>query len=252
MTINGHFVNGLANGAWDKTLMSNGGTIPIHQHQEFLNGIPNGEWYEETNGKRSYSHFFKNGKADSLWIDFNSKEKRYDKIETSYRNGFKNGKNVYYKNNSASTSFNYLNGKLDGEFETRSSFIYGESGNFDMVIKGEFKNGVLINELMVYTLDLVTKKMSLTKKIEFNNNIKCSEYHSNGNLKTLIEFEPNDEIKVSMSSIFGEIHLSPKIANCNRLDGMPCDYKKIIFNELGKIESTEYVGSNEYMKQKNK
>lgn len=251
LTIKGNFINGLLNGNWDKIEEEKNETI--HTHKEFILGIPNGEWYEEINGKKMYSHFFKSGKPNGLWTTFLRKESSayylFDKVEINYINGTRNGLTIYSKGNVVKCRFNYLNGVMNGEFIAHGDFLRCFEEKFELILNGEFSNGRLVNNLEVFKFDKATKKTYLWRKLEISPIIRYSEYSSNGKIKILFEFESIKEYKILLREIYGRLNFSNEIINCNQVNGIPCNCKKLTYDEQGKVIKVEYFGTEDYIKE---
>lgn len=229
----------------------------IHTHQEFILGIPNGEWYEEVNGKKIYSHIFKNGKPNGLWTTFLRKEESpnsrvHDKIEINYTNGVRNGLTVFSKDNIVKCSFNYLNGVMDGKFIADGDFLGCYEEKFALILNGEFSNGKLVNNLDVFKYDKITKSTYLWRKLEILEKTKYSEFYPNGNLKSVFEYEPNNEKIVLLKEIYGKFNFI-SVVGCNSVEGMiSCNCKKMTYDEQGKVVKVEYFGSDDYLKKNTK
>jgi antitoxin component YwqK of YwqJK toxin-antitoxin module len=226
----GLFINGLANGSWDKTEIHQ--NRKIHIHQEFLNGIPNGEWYEEVDGIKWYSHTFFNGKPNGIWTDNFDKNK---KRETEYKNGVKNGICKTSKNDKIEQLYYYKDGIIDGDY-----FEYKEN---ILVKKGSYNMGVPNKIWEIYKIDKTSKARYLALKYDFSNStqIFISEYNENGKSKKTKVYEHTNNIVIG-----GRYK---EIIFCPQTNGV-CDCKTITYFINGNIEKIVYSGSKEYLANK--
>jgi antitoxin component YwqK of YwqJK toxin-antitoxin module len=227
----GFFVNGLANGSWDRTEMRQNRIT--HTHQEFLNGIPNGEWYEEVDGIRWYSHTFLNGKPNGIWTDNIDKNK---KRETEYKNGAKNGICKTTKNDKIEQLYYYSNGIINGDYFEYSSNTLVKKGSYDMGKPNKIWE--------TYKIDKTTKIRYLAYHYNFSNilQVKISEYYSNSKLKKIEIYENNGDLIIGGTS-------SSRIVNCNQNNGV-CNKETKTYFANGNVEKNVYSGSKEYLANK--
>lgn len=229
-TVSGHFLNGLANGSWDRT--ENHPNGKIHIHQEFLNGMPHGEWFEEVDGIKWYNHSFLNGKPNGLWIDNLDINK---KRETEYKNGVKNGICKTSKNDKIEQLYYYKDGIIDGNY-----FEYKEN---ILVKKGSYNMGVPNKIWEIYKIDKTSKARYLVLKYDFSNStqIIISESYSNGKPKKMQVYEYKSNIIIGGSS--------RSIIDCNQNEG-GCDSKTTTYFNNGNIEKIVFSGSESYLNNK--
>lgn len=226
----GFFVNGLASGSWDKTEIHQNGKI--HIHQEFLNGIPHGEWYEEHNGIKLYSHVFLNGKPNGLWFDNFRNKKR----ETNYENGCKNGVCKTTVDGEIEQLYYYSNGIVNGDYFEYSSNTLVKKGSYDMGKPNDIWE--------IYKIDKTTKIRYLAYYYDFSNilQVKISEYYSNSKPKIIEIYENNGDLIIGGGS-------SSRIVNCPQNNGV-CDCKTTTYFINGNIDKIVYGGSESYLNNK--
>jgi antitoxin component YwqK of YwqJK toxin-antitoxin module len=229
-TIIGNFKNGLADGAWDVTETIQNKTR--HVHQEFRNGIPNGEWYEEHNGIKWYSHVFLNGKPNGLWLDNFRNKKR----ETEYKNGCKNGVCKTTVDGEIEQLYYYSNGIINGE--------YFEYSNNTLIKKGSYDMGKPNKIWETYKIDKTTKIRYLAYQYDFSNilKVKITENYSNSKPRKIEIYENNGDL------IFGGVS-SNKIVSCNQNNGV-CNKETITYFANGNTDKIVYGGSKEYLANK--
>lgn len=224
----GNFKNGLADGAWDETETMQNNTR--HVHQEFLNGIPNGEWYEEHNGIRFYTHVFLNAKPNGLWLDNFRNKKR----ETEYINGFKNGVCKTIVDGEIVQLYYYSNGIVNGDYFEYSSNALVKKGSYDMGKPNKIWE--------IYKIDKITKIRYLAYHYDFSNilKVKITENYSNSKPKKIEIYENNDDLIIGGGS-------SNKIVDCNLGE---CNKETTTYFVNGNTDKIKYSGSKEYLANK--
>lgn len=226
----GFFVNGLANGNWDKTVTRQNRII--HIHQEFLNGIPNGNWYGEVDGIKLESRSFLNGKPHGIWTNIGHQ----GKIEVSYSNGVKNG---IYKltnsNNKVERASYYTNGIMNGDY------LIDEN---NCLVKGSFNMGQPNKKWEIYLFNKTTKTKYLAYSYDFSSstNIIYTKYYNNGKPKEIIDYENNNNVVVNSERL-------ERMIFCPQTDGV-CDCKRTTFYTNGSVEKVVYFGSASYLSNK--
>lgn len=226
----GFFVNGLANGSWDKTVMRQNRIL--HTHQEFLNGIPHGEWFEEVDGIKWYNHSFLLGKPNGLWVEYLGKSK---KRETEYKNGAKNGICKTTISNKIEQLFYYTNGIINGD--------YFEFRDDQIMKKGSYYMGVPNKKWEIYKINKTNNTRYLAFDYDFSNatQIFISEYYQNGKPKKTKIYEHTNNIVIGGSY--------SEIISCPQNNGV-CDCKTTTYFINGNIDKIVYGGSESYLNNK--
>lgn len=181
LSVTGNFKNGLANGPWDSYQLNPiNNQVVKHLHENFINGIPHGEWYLEIDGKKLTSYVFSNGKPDGYMYDeyFIANDGR--KLEIEYKNGYINGSLRLYYHGQLMKSTNYSNGILNGNyFENQRD---RSNNSIFLSKKGSFINGRPAGICEFYDTDAKIKYLS--KKVQILNASEAIiiEYDSHGRI----------------------------------------------------------------------
>lgn len=233
--ITGSFNNGLANGSWEKYITQNKENEPknCHFHQNFINGIPHGEWYTEIDGKKTNICKFNFGKADGLWIQIRLDQKsgaELSKSEIEYKNGLKNGNYRVYSHGYLMISCSFSDGLLNGEYLTYS--LDRSNQKTFLKEKRAYSNGKPIGLWEFYGENEAS--VSQVKYIDSSKIILIEKLGS----KTIEEIylQEKDTAERGNCLNFSDFFL-PKDFSCNR--------KTTTFYN-GKVKRIEYFGTEKY------
>ena len=238
--ITGNFKNGLAIGSWDKfeTEKKNNIITKTHSHQNYLNGMPDGEWFTEKDGVKIISSSFSNGKAHGKWLITRYEGKNEIKQEIEYKDGFLDGPYRMYYDSQLISSGEFVKGLRDGTFvqyciksnKNCKNDILGQE-NYSMGKRYGTSNFYSIKEDFLYKI-----------KYDDTSEVVLSIHGKNNELLLLATF----------SDKLGEIMLRNGFrGSCFRgheyiLHNFSCNSKIISYHQNGKIKKIEFFGTEEF------
>lgn len=235
----GTFNNGLANGFWDKyeTIRKNNVLIKFHYHQNYNNGVPQGEWYTEEDGKKIRSSFFINGKAHGKWVFKDYEKGKEIRREVGFKDGFKDGNYSWYIDNQLFQSFEFCKGVLSGDV---LKYSYTEP---------KYSNGKKYETIY------------LSLKAQYKNGNPCGNwefYRENGDLSYKIQYKNSSEIAITLYA--SKIH--PKIEKvyfeddeiiennkCTKIyfpNNFSCNHRTTTYFKNGIVNSVCYYGTETF------
>jgi antitoxin component YwqK of YwqJK toxin-antitoxin module len=226
----GTFNNGLANGFWDKyeTIRKNNVVVKIHSHQNYNNGVPQGEWYTEEDGKITKTSFFLHGKAHGKWV-FKDFEKEVEvKREMEFKDGFKDGKFYLYRDNQLFQSFEFYKGILNGAVLV---YFTKDKTNY-LSRKAQYKNGNPFGNWEFYS-----ENGDLSYKILYKNSSEIAITLYDSKIQPMIEkvyFEDDEIIENSQCT---NIYF-PKNFSCN--------HRTTTYFKNGNVNSVCYYGTETF------
>lgn len=244
VNITGNFKNGLANGSWDKFEIEKKNNIIIktHYHQNYLNGIPDGEWYTEKNGVKIISSFFSEGIADSKWLIIDNEGKNEVKKEIEFKDGFLDGPYRLYYDSQLIISAQFVKGFVDGTFiqYCNKSNLHNKNCRKDIIGLENYSKGKPYGTSEFYSI-----KEDFLYKIKYvdTSEVVLSIHGKNNELLLLATFSDKlGEIKLRNetdgSCIRGTEYFLPHNFSCNS--------KIISYHQNGKIKKIEFFGTEEF------
>lgn len=242
VNISGNFKNGLANGSWDKSEIEKKNNIitKTHSHQNYLNGMPDGEWYTEKDGVKINSSFFSNGKAHGKWLTTRYEGKKEIRKEIEFKNGILDGQDRLYYNSQLVRSGEFVKGLVDGTVIQYCIKSSNKNCKKDIIGRENYSMGKPYGTSEFYSI-----KEDFLYKIKYvdTQEVILSIHGKNNELLLLATF----------SDKLGEIKLRNETdGSCIRGTGyflphnFSCNSKIISYHQNGKIKKIEFFGTEEF------